>query len=199
MRPLIWAVLSVSLAAVNAGGRVTAAEGDNESELRGTSRAAGKPAVNAVVWLDVHDPSRAKASTIVLEQRNMAFYPRVVAAQVGTVIELPNNDRVFHNVFSFTDGKPFDLGLYPTGTTRRITLDRPALSRLYCNIHPHMAAYIMAVASPYFAVSDQAGRFTIRSVPAGTYTFHAWRPGSQNLLDGTITVDAQSVMEVVWP
>jgi plastocyanin len=158
----------------------------------------GKPAVNAVVWLDVPDAPRTKA-TIVLEQRNMTFSPRVVAAQVGTVIELPNNDRVFHNVFSFTDGKPFDLGLYPTGATKRITLDRPALSRLYCNIHPHMAAYIMAVATPHFAVSDQQGRFAMRSVPAGTYTYHAWRPGVQKLLDGTIAVDARSVMDVVWP
>ena len=160
------------------------------SDLRGTSRLVGKPAANVVVWLDAPDAPRTTASTIVLQQRNMAFSPRVLAAQVGTVVELPNYDRVFHNVFSFTDGKPFDLGLYPTGATKRITLDRPALSRLYCNIHPHMAAYIMAVASPYFAVSDQSGSFTIRSVPEGTYTYHAWRPGSQKLLSGTIAVEA---------
>ena len=112
-----------------------------------------------------------------LEQRNMQFTPRVMAVQVGSTVELPNNDRVFHNVFSFNHGKRFDLGLYPTGATKRITLDRPAVNRLYCNIHPHMAAYIVAVDSPYFATSGEGGVFTIASVPPGDYTYHAWRSG----------------------
>jgi len=75
--------------------------------------------------------------------------------QGGTKIEFPNNDRVFHNVFSFRDGKRFDLGLYPVGAVKTIPFDRPGLSRVFCNIHPGMAAYIMVVDTPVFAVSDR--------------------------------------------
>jgi hypothetical protein len=117
---------------------------------------------------------------------------------VGSTIELPNNDRVFHNVFSFNHGKPFDLGLYPTGATKRITLDRPAVNRLYCNIHPHMAAYIVAVDTPYFATSNKAGDFTIRGVPAGEYTYHAWRSGGETL-SGTVTVGGNAPLRIRWP
>ena len=199
IRSLLWATLSVWLFVGTVGGRVAVAAGADDADLRGTSRVAGKPAANAVVWLDAPGAPRATGSTIALEQRNMAFFPRVLAAQVGTVVELPNHDRVFHNVFSFTDGKPFDLGLYPTGATKRITLDRPALSRLYCNIHPHMAAYIMAVESPYFAVSDHIGQLHHSIRASRNDTFHAWRPGSQKLLSGTIAVEAGKGLEVVWP
>ena len=92
--------------------------------------------------------------------------PHVLAVRVGTVVEFPNNDRVFHNVFSFHDGKQFDLGLYPVGTMRRVTFDHPGLSRIFCNIHPNMGAHVMVVDTPYFTVSDDDGRFTIAGDPA---------------------------------
>jgi hypothetical protein len=88
---------------------------------------------------------------------------------------------VFHNVFSFHDGKKFDLGLYPVGTVKQVTFDHPGLSRIFCNIHPNMAAYVMAVETPYFSVSDDEGRFTIASLPPGAYTYHAWRSGGTDL------------------
>ena len=97
IRPLLWATLSVWLVAGTVGGRGAVAAGADDADLRGTSRVAGKPAANAVVWLDAPGAPRATGSTIALEQRNMAFFPRVLAAQVGTVVELPNHDRVFHN------------------------------------------------------------------------------------------------------
>ena len=94
IRPLLWATLSVWLVAGTVGGRGAVAAGADDADLRGTSRVAGKPVANAVVWLDAPGAPRATGSTIALEQRNMAFFPRVLAAQVGTVVELPNNDRV---------------------------------------------------------------------------------------------------------
>jgi hypothetical protein len=118
--------------------------------------------------------------------------------QVGTTVDLPNNDRVFHNVFSFHDGKKFDLGLYPVGTIRRVTFDHGGLSRIFCNIHPNMAAYVMAVDSPYFGVSDSQGRFTIASVPPGSYTDQAWRPGAPEVT-GAATVEAGKPLEIAWP
>ena len=105
---------------------------------------------------------------IVLDQRNLQFSPHVLAVSVGTQVEMPNSDRVFHNVFSFHDGKRFDLGLYPVGTAKVVTFDRPGLSRIFCNIHPTMAAYVLAVDSAYLAVSDARGQFAMAPVPQGS-------------------------------
>ena len=170
-------------------------------ELTGTVHAGGRPKGDAIVWLEPASAQAAaqaaKAKKVVLDQRTSTFFPHVLAVQVGTTVDLPNNDRVFHNVFSFTNGKPFDLGLYPTGASKRITLDRPAVNRLYCNIHPHMAAYIIAVDSPYYATADKTGAFTIRDVPAGRYTYHAWRSGAE-MLSATVTVGDGQPFEVAW-
>jgi plastocyanin len=167
-------------------------------DIRGLVRVGNKATAHAVVWIDGPRIRQDPQPAPVLDQRNLDFYPRVLAVQTGAVVEFPNHDRVFHNVFSFHNGKKFDLGLYPTGSTKRITFDRPGISRLFCNIHPHMAAYIMAVDSPYFAVSDDAGQFTIRGLPAGTYTYHAWRPGGIQIT-AAAAMNAQAPLEVQWP
>jgi hypothetical protein len=104
---------------------------------------------------------------------------------------------VFHNVFSFRDGKKFDLGLYPVGIQKPVQFDKAGLSRIFCNIHPNMAAYVLAVDSPYFAVTDERGAFTIPVVPAGAFTYHAWRPGGPDLT-GPATVDAEHALEIRW-
>src|SRR5437868_3355061 len=120
------------------------------TDLRGTTHAAGRPEANAVIWLDspgaVAVPARP--AKVVLDQRNIDFWPHVMAVRVGTVVEFPNHDRVFHNVFSFHNGQRFDLGLYPVGTVKRVTFRQAGLSRIFCNIHPNMAAYIMVVHTP---------------------------------------------------
>jgi plastocyanin len=168
------------------------------AELSGTVRVSGGPAEHAVVWLEASGPSPAPQRKVVLDQRNLAFAPFVLAIRVGTTVEFPNNDKVFHNVFSFRDGKKFDLGMYPTGAVKRIVFDKPGLARLFCNIHPNMAAYVMAVDSPYFTVSNGKGAFTIAGVPPGTYTYHAWRPGGQPIT-GSIRVDGDNSLEISWP
>jgi plastocyanin len=167
-------------------------------DLHGTTRAGDRTEPHAVVWLDAPAGSgAARAPRVILDQRNLDFSPEVLAVRVGTVVEFPNNDRVFHNVFSFHDGKKFDLGLYPVGTTRRVTFDRPGLSRIFCNIHPNMAAHVMAVDTSYFTVSGDDGRFTIPAVPAGTYTYHAWRPGRADLT-GAVVVSPVTSLELRW-
>jgi plastocyanin len=169
------------------------------AELSGTVQVADRPAQQAIVWLEASGaPVTAPTQKIVVDQRNLAFSPQVLAVRVGATVEFPNNDKVFHNVFSWRDGKKFDLGMYPKGAVKRIVFDRPGLARLFCNIHPNMAAYIMAVDSPYFAVSNEKGTFAIPGVPPGTYTYHAWRPGGQQLT-GTITVDGDNSLEIRWP
>jgi plastocyanin len=164
-------------------------------DIRGLATVNDRPAANVVVWIDgppaAHDP----LPTPIVDQRNFAFYPRVLAVQAGTAVEFPNHDRVFHNVFSFLNGKKFDLGIYPAGTVKRIMFDKPGVSRLFCNIHPHMAAYIMAVPSQYFAVSDEAGAFTIRGLAPGTYTYHVWRAGGTET-SGTAAMDSTSRLDI---
>jgi plastocyanin len=167
-------------------------------DIRGVVTADGKPVANAVVWVEAPRSAQDPLPMPVLDQRNLNFYPRVLAVQVGTVVEFPNHDRVFHNVFSFHNGKVFDLGLYPTGTVKQITFDKAGLSRLFCNIHPHMAAYIVSVASQYFAVSDAAGEFTIRGLAPGTYTYHVWRAGVPEIT-GSAVMDAMHRLEIRWP
>jgi plastocyanin len=199
MRHVRWLAVGLCGLIGIAGSPTMTAEDLDAATLNGAARVGGRLTANVVVWLEGPNVPSAAPQTFVIEQRNMEFLPKVMAAPVVSTIELPNNDRVFHNVFSFTNGKPFDLGLYPTGASKRITLERPALSRLYCNIHPHMAAYVMAVASPYYAVSNAAGAFTMRHVPAGTYTFQAWRAGAPKLLSGSVVVAPGKAWEVVWP
>ena len=166
-------------------------------ELTGTVQVSGRPAQHAVIWLAANSAPAPPAQKVVLDQRNIAFVPHVLAVRVGTTVEFPNNDKVFHNVFSFRDGKKFDLGMYPKGAVKRIVFDQPGLARLFCNIHPNMAAYVMAVDSPYFAVSNEDGTFTMSGVPPGTYTYHAWRAGAQPLT-GSIRVDGNSPLEIRW-
>ena len=165
--------------------------------LTGTVHVSGRPAPQSVVWLEASGAPAGEPQKVVLDQRNLAFVPRMLAVRVGTTVEFPNNDKVFHNVFSFRDGKKFDLGMYPKGAVKRISFDKPGLARLFCNIHPNMAAYVMAVDSPYFSVSDDNGAFTIADVPPGTYTYHAWRPGAPPLT-GTVTVGASTPFEIRW-
>ena len=183
--------VSVALLLFSAGQAVAAG-------LTGTVEVSGRLARYAVVWLEAPNAAPARPTgRVVLSQLNLSFFPHVLAVQVGTVVDFPNDDRVFHNVFSFRDGKQFDLGMYPTGSLRTVVFDKPGLSRIFCNIHPNMAAYVMAVETPYFAVSDERGAFTI-AVPSGTYTYHAWRPGGTTLT-GTVTLDQGTPFKIEWP
>ena len=189
--------VALALAVVVALAGPRAAAAPELEALNGRAIAGGKPMADVVIWLDAPSAPRPRERRFVVHQRNMQFEPRVLAAPVGSTVDLPNNDRVFHNVFSFTNGKPFDLGLYPTGASKRITLDRAAVNRLYCNIHPHMGAYIVAVDSPYYATSDRTGSFSIADVPAGRYTYHAWRSGAETL-SATVVVGAGQPLEISW-
>jgi plastocyanin len=168
------------------------------ADVTGTTTAEGRAQPQSIVWIDAPAPaSPVPAGKVVLDQRNLDFVPHVLVVRVGTVVDFPNHDRVFHNVFSFHDGKRFDLGLYPVGAVRRVRFDRAGVSRILCNIHPGMAAYVMAVETPYFAVSDASGRFTIPDVPVGIHAFHAWRPGRDEI-SGVVNVGSGASLDVRW-
>ena len=190
-RQAICVVLSVVLWP----GSIRAAQDD----LTGIVLVNGRPQKDVVVWLESGAAASPAAPTkIVLDQRHLQFKPHVLAVAVGAQVEMPNSDRVFHNVFSFHNGKRFDLGLYPVGTAKTVTFDRPGLSRIFCNIHPNMAAYVLAVDSAYFAVTDGQGQFAMSGVPIGSYTYHAWRPGGETRT-GTVAVEGRKGLEIRWP
>ena len=165
-------------------------------ELTGTVRAAGQAVGNAVVWIEAATGA-ARRPRAVLHQRSLKFAPQVLAVRTGTVVDFPNEDRVFHNVFSFRDGKKFDLGIYPVGATKQVTFSESGVSRLFCNIHPNMAGYVVAVDSPWFATSAVDGRFVIPDVEPGTYTWRAWRAAGP-VINGSVAVRAGTVLEVAW-
>lgn len=128
-----------------------------------------------VVWLtpvkNAHLPAPPAAPAIMV-QKNKAFQPHVLAIQVGTAVDFPNYDPIFHNAFSTYDGRIFDLGLYPPGASRRVLFDRPGIVRVFCNIHESMSAIIAVLPTPWFCVTPRSGAVSIPDVPEGEYLVH---------------------------
>lgn len=105
-------------------------------------------------------------------QKNKHFEPHILPVTVGTSVDFPNLDPIFHNAFSNFDGQLFDIGLYPPSSSRSIRFRREGLVRVFCNIHPAMSAVIVVLPTPFFTVTDQNDRYTIAGVPAGEYELH---------------------------
>ena len=135
----------------------------------------------AVVYLDAA-PARAFPESdephALLDQRGETFVPHVLAVPVGTTVDFRNSDPVYHNVFSLRGPRPFDLGRYATGRSKSVRFDRPGIVRVFCEIHPHMSAFILVFAHSYFAVTGPNGTYQIPSVPPGRYNLVAWSEGS---------------------
>lgn len=133
---------------------------------------------NVLVWLSPADssvPVRSfPAVRLSLVQHNKSFEPHVLVVPVGAVVEFPNHDPFFHNVFSLFEGKRFDLGLYEAGSTRKVSFDRPGISYIFCNIHAEMSAVVVALDTPYYGMSNRGGEIVIPQVPVGRYTMHVW-------------------------
>jgi plastocyanin len=147
--------------------------GARADELSGELLTSRGPAREAVVYLDC-DKKAAPLTRAVIDQRDKTFLPHITVVTVGTTIQFPNHDTVFHNVFAYFHAKKFDLGMYPRGASRSVTFDKTGLVSLLCNVHSEMSAYIMVVETPYYAVTDKQGRFRIKDLPTGTYVLHAW-------------------------
>jgi len=176
-----------------------------ETGVKPASTAKGSADVSGVaVWLvPADDPSRRAAQSasrahtaLKIVQKNKAFEPHILIVQVGAQVQFPNEDPFFHNVFSLFNGKRFDLGLYEAGSSKALTFDRAGVSYLFCNIHPEMSAVVLSVDSPFFAISDRAGRISIPAVPDGRYELQVWyeRGVADNLksLSRAVTIDESS-------
>jgi plastocyanin len=164
------------------------AEGGKVSRARGG---------NAVIWLTPLG-STPKAGSVLpsqplrLTQQDKHFLPHLLVVPVGAVVEFPNRDPFFHNVFSLFEGKRFDLGLYEAGTTREVRFDKPGISYIFCNIHAEMSAVVIALETPFYGISNQRGEVVIPNVPVGRYTVRIWdevaMPEALNAITREITV-----------
>jgi plastocyanin len=145
--------------------------------LRGVVRVDGKPLTSfGVVMLEPVDGkfARRRPRHRVIEQRDRQFAPRVMAVPLGSTVSFPNFDPVFHNVFSVSKLKPFDLGLYKDGDQREMTFDKEGIVMLGCNLHSSMSAYLVVVAAPHYAVTSADGAFYFRSLAPGKYRMKTW-------------------------
>ncbi len=130
---------------------------------------------NVIVFVDDVRPASAPAPVHrKISQRDEEFVPRVTAVTLGSTVEFPNDDPFFHNVFSLCKARSFDLGRYPSGTTKSVTFDKPGIVKVFCHLHSQMAALIMVLPHPWFAIPDDDGRFTLPAVPPGELTVVAW-------------------------
>jgi hypothetical protein len=135
-----------------------------------------------------------------MDQRNERFVPHVLPVMVGTVVDFPNSDRTYHNVFSLSRAKRFDLGRYASGRTKSLRMDRPGVIRVFCDIHSHMNAFILVFAHPFFDVTDSEGRFALANVPAGTYTVVGWHEGEPRVTRlVTVTAGAWTDLDLLEP
>lgn len=142
---------------------VTSAALASESERR-----------HVVIYLRNARPQGVAPMRVSIRQKNETFTPRVVAVTVGSEVDFPNDDPIYHNVFSLSRARTFNLGRYPRGDTRRVRVDRPGIVKVFCEIHSHMSAAIMVFNHPWFAMPDEAGRFALDGVPPGDHEVTAW-------------------------
>jgi plastocyanin len=151
----------------------------------------------AVVYLEGTFPKPTSLPVAQVAQKDLAFAPTLLAVQTGTKVEFPNLDEVFHNIFSYSPAKRFDLGRY-RGDERPIpsqVFDVPGLVTLRCDIHDHMRALILVLDTPYFVVTDEDGRFRLTGIPAGRYVLKAWID-SKTLREQVVEVKDQATLHV---
>ncbi len=149
-----------------------------ESELR-----------HVVVYLRDARPQDVPPMRVAIHQQNESFTPRVVAVTVGSEVVFPNDDSIYHNVFSLSRAKNFNRGRYPRGDTRRVRFDRPGIVKVFCEIHSHMSATVMVFDHPWFAIPGENGQFELPAMPAGDRQITAWH---ERLGDTTAHVRVES-------
>ena len=127
---------------------------------------------------DSNTTAAAKSVQVVtrrsVSQKGAAFSPHLLPVVVGTTVEWPNEDEIFHNVFSMSPAKEFDLGLYKKPEVKRVRFDKPGRADIFCSIHSSMNCVVLVLENQYFAATDEKGRYSIAEVPPGTYQLTAW-------------------------
>jgi plastocyanin len=129
---------------------------------------------HVVIYLEGDPPAGLVPAAAVMEQQNRRFSPDLVTIPAGGSVSFPNFDPIFHNVFSLSKVKNFDLGNYPKGQTRMVQFARPGVVFVYCHLHPNMAGTVVVTPNQWAARVDPSGKFTLADVPPGKYSIVAW-------------------------
>ena len=176
----LWILVGVLVGIPSA---VRAADGSGFGVVKGTITIGGKPASDAVVSIEGLSKDQIKTPMLhtkpqkkIIDQRNLKFIPTVVATMVGETVAFPNNDKTWHNVYSKGGANDFDLGLYPPGKSRSKKFDNSGVSRILCNAHPDMEAFIVVKDHPFFSATDSRGNYEIKNVPLGKVRVEIWYP-----------------------
>ena len=175
-----WLLVGVLIGLPSA---VRAADASGFGIVKGTITVGGKPAPDAVVSIEglAQDQiktqmTHTKPQKKIIDQRNLKFIPTVVAIMAGETVDFPNNDKSWHNVYSKGGANDFDLGLYASGKTRSKKFDKPGVSRILCNAHPNMEAFVVVKDHPFFSTTDSRGNYEIKNVPVGKVRVEIWYP-----------------------
>jgi len=138
-----------------------------------------EPYRQAVVYFEPAPPGSdaTPEPRAVMRQRDATFVPHLLAVTVGTTVDFPNDDETYHNVFSLSKPRRFDLGRYAAGRSKSVRFDRPGIVRVFCDIHSQMNAFILVFDHRFHAVTDVEGRYRVDRVPPGTYRLTAWYEG----------------------
>jgi len=166
----------------------------------GAAPASVDGAANVVVSLPDLIGSRPQATNArpEIRQVNQSFQPRVLGVALGTTVEFPNHDPIFHNAFSYSRAKRFDLGKYGKGKSASVKFDKPGVVQIFCDIHSNMSAWVYVVPSAYVVQPDASGEFEFRDVPPGTVTVEFWHP-ERGMQRRTVTVtDAGGRVEIAF-
>lgn len=149
----------------------------------------------AVVYLEGVFPKPASLPVVQMAQKDLAFVPAILAVQTGTKVEFPNLDDTYHNIFSYSAAKRFDLGRYRADEkpVPFEIFDVAGLVTLRCDIHDHMRALILVLDTPHFVVTDEDGRFQLRGIPPGRYVLKAWLD-SKTVREQTVEVRDQATV-----
>jgi len=142
--------------------------------LEGTVRCASRNPIVVSAEAPGLPPPSPQVTPPIIDQRGLEFVPRVLPVVVGTRVAFRNSDPVPHNVFSPSPIRPFNLGAYPSGTTRYVTFDRPGVVEILCNVHLEMNAYVVVLRTPSFTVAREDGHYRIEGLSPGPHTVSVW-------------------------
>lgn len=180
---------------------------------RPTAQAPRRPGTSDLATAPPRDPADRRRAVVFLEsaprgafedrdlprarldQQRETFVPHVLPVMVGATVDFPNSDATYHNVFSLSKTRKFDLGRYAQGRSKSVRFDRPGVVRVFCDIHSHMSAFIIVFSHPYFATTEPDGRYRIEGIPAGTYAVSAWYEG-ETRETRTVTVPGGGAAEL---
>ena len=159
----------------------------------------GRPAPDCsevVVWLE-GARGRVKPTRVAVVMKGKEFRPHLVAVGVGSTVEFPNDDPIFHNAFSVSGDNRFDLELYKRPKTGAFTFQHPGVVRVYCNIHPQMSAVVVVRDNPWFSRANSDGSFALDAVPAGRYVLKAWHErGGEAVTELSVPAEGAATAEL---